>query len=181
MRKYGSLAVQTIRPCATIETAGVAEAWDRHRPRRRTISNRPPDHSDYRILRLRGARHDSACARSSGTGRPSPPRIAPGFRKRDMNPAKNKVWDSRPESRSCFAGDSFDGLGARDEQDADHRPCGRLSGQSFLPARPSRQRGRIGHARGREQSARTARRTLAGLEPALFLVQLHQYHKQFVR
>jgi hypothetical protein len=24
-----------------------------------------------------------------------------------MNPAKNKVWDSEPESRSSFAGDSF--------------------------------------------------------------------------
>jgi hypothetical protein len=30
-----------------------------------------------------------------------------GFRKRDMNPGKNKLWDSWPESRSCFAGDSF--------------------------------------------------------------------------
>jgi hypothetical protein len=26
-----------------------------------------------------------------------------------MNPPKNKVWDSAPESRPCFAGDSQEG------------------------------------------------------------------------
>jgi hypothetical protein len=31
-----------------------------------------------------------------------------GFCKRDMNPPKNKLWDSEPGSRSCFAGDSLD-------------------------------------------------------------------------
>ena len=55
-----------------------------------------------------------------------------GFRKRDMNPAKNKVWDSEPESRSCCARDS----GAGDEHRADRCACHRLHGQRGLPVRP---------------------------------------------
>ena len=59
------------------------------------------------------------------------------FRKRDMNPPKNKVWDSRAESRPCFAGDSFMASGARDEQAVGRRPHDRLHGQYGLPFEPS--------------------------------------------
>ena len=56
-----------------------------------------------------------------------------GFRKRDMNPPKNKLWDSWPESRSCFAGDS----GGRDERRARSRPCHCLCRQRGASARAS--------------------------------------------
>jgi hypothetical protein len=56
-----------------------------------------------------------------------------GFRKRDMNPLKNKLWDSWPESRSCFAGDS----GGRDERRAGSRSCHRLCRQRGASARAS--------------------------------------------
>src|ERR1700685_485324 len=55
-------------------------------------------------------------------------------RKREVNPQKNKLWDSNPESRSSFA---WPILGAGDAPDVVLSPCDRLHGQCGMFVLPS--------------------------------------------
>src|ERR1700683_296539 len=55
-------------------------------------------------------------------------------RKREVNPQKNKLWDSNPESHSCFA---WPILGAGDAPDVVLSPCDRLHGQCGVLVLPS--------------------------------------------
>jgi hypothetical protein len=74
---------------------------------------------------------------ATGAGMTPSPENRAVFRKRDMNPGKNKLWDSWPESRSCFAdASSSDSWSPCDERDAGRRPDVRLHGQRGLPAQP---------------------------------------------
>ena len=81
------------------------------------------------------------------------------FCKRDMNPPKNKLWDSRPESRSCLGGDS---RRLSDARDADDCADGRLYDQYGLPIQPPVSHrslhGSPGHFIGRRCFAPVARR-----------------------